>query len=40
LLKRPAGVVGDVDGHKSGECRVVTGFVPGLLENSYTNFNA
>ncbi len=40
LLKRPAGVVGDVDGHKSGECRVVTGFVPGLLEKSYTNFNA
>ena len=40
LLKRPAGVVGNVDGHKSGECRVVTGFVPGLLEKSYTNFNA
>ncbi len=40
LLKRPAGVVGNVNGHKSGECRVVTGFVPSLLENSYTNFNA
>ena len=38
LLKCSAGVVRDVDGHKSGEGRVVTGFVPSLLKRVVNKF--